>query len=281
MKIFQKRQLFSQSGSALVFVLIVLAVTGILFGVMSQRTVNSNKIVHKNLQYGEVEALRLQIRNQVDCRASLNVTTTTTLPISCGSNITLKRRDLSNLTTGGVIGAWTISASCNSNALRVTATRSGVNPLTGAAWGSVNIIAPEEKICAEYFALNSSCTTSPYNIYRGNRDGSPECCRVHEVTRMTGGFTFERAQCLNTEYATGSGGVRCSKGDDFFPGSGSGYVFTITPQVAYSYYDPTSGSNILLNQWGVDCAQHIPDSNDTTATEAYEQARVLCCPREK
>lgn len=219
---------------------------------------------------GELAALNAQIQTQVDCRATLSAAPPTPLPLTCAAytNILLKRRDGSSLTTpagaSNVIGAWTVHAECISNALHVTAARSGNNPLTQLPWGVIDVISPAQKICGEYFAPNSSCAAGKF--YHGNRDGSFECCRELRVTQ-TATWGFVSAQCNTDEYATG-GGSRCSMTNDLIAGSSPGSVHTITPQIPYII------SGAYYNQWGVDC-----NTKNYLPPDSYAEATAICCPR--
>jgi hypothetical protein len=257
----------------------------------------------------DLELIRNTIVSRLDCKNTLRITSSTTVPLACGSftaanygtTWSLRRPGGTNsaaldLAPGGKIGtgpkAWTITAKCDGNDLVIGATRSGNDPVSGKPFTSLpeatDLFRGGSAFCHEFFDDGYWSCSGTYNFVQGRRaNGQPNCCRfVSERQTTSGGGGV--ATCGANEYVA-SGGGSC------WAETQGGYAWlsgvATTPGVKdlcagptqvgcfndgtidKTYYLPARASDSSNPAWVQECHQPI------TNVEAKGAAFAVCCPK--
>lgn len=212
-----------ERGTSLISILIAAGIAGFVALTISKVTTNGLYGAKSIAERQDLEAIKQTIRTRLDCPSSLNVTSSTTLPLTCSSygNVTLRRSDNTSITDpNGFLGEWQIQAGCINNRITVRATRSGNDPLTQKPWSNVvsnsvtgetistDLFGGTTDFCREFFVAGASCSGT-YASYMGiKKNGEALCCRRvlgNSIADSWGG-QYSVAQCGNQEYIHSGGG---------------------------------------------------------------------------
>jgi type II secretory pathway pseudopilin PulG len=217
-KLSPDKLILNNGGMSLVAVLVALGMLGILIVGFSKWFTSSLKGVGSIELRQSISNLQQSVKTRLDCSATLGVTGSSSLPLTCSdySNVAIKDKGGNVIST---MGAWSISATCNNNVLIVKATASGNDPLTGKAKSqtttgpgttvSTDLFGGTGQFCGSYFSGNSSgsCAT-PFCTKQVGTFATSIGNLTKTTTTGCGALTIQPGQ-TNTHY---SGSATCPAG---------------------------------------------------------------------
>ena len=259
-----KQSLWSRptAGVSLVAILVALGVAGIFALAVSKLTTTGLQRTKSSGARQDFEAMKQTIRTRLDCRATLNIISSTTLPLTCANftSVSLSRSDGGPLAPSGKLGPWTIAARCTNNELKVAISRSGNDPLTGQSYSALpeatDLFRGTGNLCREYFAPGSTCTGT-YDTYTGSTGGGVVCCRQVSVAA--------------TVRVGGSSNIYCSGNEYLLAGSGGGSCETTN--AGYMGFLHKNKEDFVSNMSSADCI------NYNWTAESLSTAYAVCCPK--
>lgn len=138
-----------------------LGVVAIIGTMVNRMITNSFKGLQSSEIRQEILNLRKQLAENVDCKVSLNITTTTSLPLTCPTTpITLLNERGNPVLPAGNYGKWTVKIGCGLEGLKVGISRPGKDPLTKQDYEELtyngrlikdDIFGGMTNLCAKYF----------------------------------------------------------------------------------------------------------------------------------
>ncbi len=303
-------------GMSLITVLVavaVLSIVSVMFSKLLKTGVGGAAHVGNSM---DLESIKMSLLQQFDCRASLGVLPSTTLPISCASfsSVPIKRSNGTDIFSGPAAG-WTMAATCTGNEVIFSATRTGNDPLTNQPYATssnaTDVFRGASEFCRQYFDPSPTCPTAPNNIRIGESpEGRPRCCRLVIDDTIGSGYAgaptaadhpsnpgfdtagvgwYAIAQCGAAEYLH-SGGGECP---DYMLASNPriGFLHTSGP---YTYNrisqvgppvrveevaPPPANLGMEPQAWIADChGFDFTVPNQPTSTHRRAKAWAICCP---
>ncbi|MBC7530840.1 MAG: hypothetical protein H7318_04615 [Oligoflexus sp.] len=262
-------RLSSESGNAILSVLVAIGIFGILSTNMTTTNNNSMKASKAVSYRQDLETIRKTISSRLDCKQTLNITPGSTLPLSCKPRpqLRLKRMDGNPIGSNpNKIGDWTVKAVCEGSELIIKATNPGSDPLTGRPLNDTSSNATGTKVsddlfggssdfCRSFYDLAATSCSGTYDIYKGSRRGNKLCCRKISHTPGPPSYTAQ-PNCNSNEWAMTGGGECIYDG-----------VLSSSADPSFLHVSHMAGSG-----WGVDCF------NASGSSDAGTVGFAICCP---
>lgn len=258
-----QRSIGKDAGISLVAVVVGLGLAGFVFMIIA-KSVDLGIAGGRHSQLREeLATIQMTLRTRLDCRRTLNIQSTTTLPATCPTSLVARSK------TGATIeiGAWQILPSCTNGELRIGVSRQGLDPLTKKPWANSKIAQDvfdgTSDFCREYLDSTYSTCSGTYDLAFGVGTES-RCCRKVQGTKYA---PFSNAPHLNSAAAA------CSAGERIVTGGGGCNLPNLGASDELGFIQ-SIGMQLDQNRYFVDCHGH----NQSGAADAPAYAYAICCP---